>query len=286
MRVFSVSGGWFVHRQSVVAALLVFAWTLLSPFASAAPIRVKYKEGVTHGFLVLSTMEGTAIAYGDSTEIVHGNDVTSHLTYHFKDGSLQQEDLVFSQRGTFKLLSYHRIQKGPSFKNAEELSVDGRTGQVNVKSTDDKGKEKFESERMKLPADLANGMVLFLLKNVPENAKTELSFVVATPKPRIVKLECSPAETDPYLVVTSKREALHFVIKVDIGGVAGVIAPLMGKQPPDNHVWISRGDAPTFVKSVTLSYMGGPMWTTELTSPVWPEKRQQEKKDEGSEQKK
>jgi hypothetical protein len=274
-----------VHRQ-LVAILLFLLCTCLSPFASAAPIKVKYKEGVTHGFLVLSTEEGTPIAYGDSTEVVHGNNVTTHLIYHFKDGSLEQEDLVFSQRGEFRLITYHRIEKGPSFKNEEELSVDARSGQVNVKYTDDKGKEKFESEKMKLPPDLSNGLVLTVLKNVPENAKTELSYVVATPKPRIVKLEATPVGTEPYTILGSKREALHFAIKVDIGGVAGVIAPLVGKQPPDNHVWISRGDAPTFVKSLTLSYMGGPMWRTELASPVWPEKGQEEKKEEGKNQKK
>ena len=274
-----------MHRQSV-AAWLICVCGLFSLYGSASPIRVKYKEGVTHGFLILTTMDGTAIADGDSTEVAHGNEVTNRLVYHFKDGSLQEEDLVFSQRGTFRLITYHRIQKGPSFKNAEELSVDARTGEVSVKYTDDKGKEKFESEHMKLPPDLANGLVLILLKNVPENAKTELPFLVATPKPRIVKLECTPAGREPYTIVGSKREALHFVIKVDIGGVAGVIAPLVGKQPPDNHVWISRGDAPTFVKSETLSYMGGPMWRTELVSPVWPAKGQQEKKEEEKEPKK
>ena len=95
-----------------------------------------------------------------------------------------------------------------------------------------------------------------------------------------MKLECTTAGTELYTIAGSIREALHFVIKVDIGGVAGVIAPLLGKQPPDNHVWISRGDAPTFVKSLTLSYMEGPMWRTELVSPVWPEKGPEEKPDE------
>jgi hypothetical protein len=267
-----------VRRHFVPALLIACCFSSIS--LPASTVQVKYKEGVTHGFLVLTTLDGTAIAVGDSTEVVHGNDVTNHLTFHFKDGSLQQEDFVFSQRGTFRLITYRKIQNGPSFKNASELSIDARSGQVNVKETDDKGKEKFESERMKLPPDLANGMVLTLLKNVPDNAKLEVSFLVATPKPRIVKLECTPAGTEPYTIAGSKREALHFVIKVDIGGIAGVIAPLLGKQPPDNHIWISRGDAPTFVKSVTLSYMEGPMWRTELISPVWPEKGPEEKPDE------
>jgi hypothetical protein len=257
---------------------------LLASFLAAAPIKVKYKEGITHGFLILKSMDGTAIALGDSTEVVRGNEVTSHLIYHFKDGSLMQEDLVFSQRGTFRLISYHRLEKGPSFKNEEELSVDGRSGQVKVRYVDDKGKEKDENERMKLPADLANGMVLFLVKNIPEETvKTEVSFLVATPKPRIVKLQIFPAGLDPFTLIGVKREALHYDIKVDIGGIAGLVAPLIGKQPPDSHIWISHDDAPTFVKSITLSYMGGPMWQTELLSPTWPGNTQGEKEKKSNE---
>lgn len=267
----------------------MIAMSLFSVRLSAAPIAVKYKEGVTHGFLVLKTTDGTPIALGDSTEVVRGNEVISHLIYRFKDGSLQQEDLVFSQKRTFRLVSYHRIQKGPSFKNEEELSVDARSGQVIVRYVDDKGKEKNESEQMKLPPDLANGLVLILAKNISEQTpKTEVSYLVATPKPRIVKLQIYPAGIDPFMLMGVKREAQHYDVKVDIGGISGLIAPLLGKQPPDSHMWISRGEAPTFVKSITLSYLGGPMWQTELLSPVWPETSQHEKEEKkgGDEQKK
>lgn len=257
----------------------------LTPLLSAAPIKVKYKEGLTHGFLALTTVDGTQIALGDSTEVVRGNEVTSHLVYRFKDGSLQQEDLVFSQRGTFRLITYHRIEKGPSFKNQEEMSIDARSGEVHIKYVDEKGKEKDENERMKLPPDLANGMVLFLLKNISEDTpKTELPFLVATPKPRIIKLQIFPAGLDPFFLMGMKREAIHYDIKVDIGGIAGVIAPLIGKQPPDNHLWISHGEVPTFVKSLTLSYMGGPMWQTELLAPVWPENAQEKEKKKGEQE--
>ena len=263
---------------------LIISMFSISAFLSAAPIQVKYKEGITHGFLVLKTMDGTPIALGDSTEIVRGNEVIAHLIYHFKDGSLQQEDLVFSQKNTFRLVTYHRIEKGPSFKNEEEISIDGRSGQVKIRYIDDKGNEKDENERMKLPPDLANGLVLYLMKNISEDApKTEVSFLVATPKPRIVKLQIFPAGLDPFTLLGVKREAFHFDIKVDIGGISGLIAPLLGKQPPDSHVWISHGDAPTFVKSITLSYLGGPMWQTELLSPVWPERPPEEKEEKKSE---
>jgi hypothetical protein len=237
----------------------------------ADSLPVRYKEGLTHGFLVLSTLDGNTIAEGDLTEVTHGNQITSRLIYHFKDGSLQDETTVFSQRKTFALISYQLIQKGPAFPHPTELSVVTSSGQVNVRYTNDKGEEKTESEHMKLPPDLANGMVLTLLKNFrPEEHLPQVSMVVATPKPRIVKLSLSLQGKEPFTIVGSHRESLHYAIKVEIGGLAGLIAPLLGKQPPDSHIWIIGGEAPTFVKSETLSYLGGPMWRTELVSPVWP----------------
>ena len=43
----------------------------------------------------------------------------------------------------------------------------------------------------------------------------------------------------------------------------GLLAPLVGKQPPDQHVWILTGPAPVFIASETNFFMGGPMWRTE-----------------------
>jgi hypothetical protein len=44
------------------------------------------------------------------------------------------------------------------------------------------------------------------------------------------------------------RTAKH-VAKIQIGDVAGLVAPIAGKQPPDINVWILEGGAPAFVKS-------------------------------------
>ena len=94
--------------------------------------------------------------------------------------------------------------------------------------------------------------------------------VVATPKPRIVKLAVRSPGKDSFYLAGAPREAQHYVIKVEIGGVAGLVAPLLGKQPPDAHIWILGGEAPTFVKSESLAFLGGPLWRTELVAPVWP----------------
>jgi len=267
-------------RYPSFAVLLICACTLQSASVSASPIEVRYREGLLHGFLVLSTLDGERLADGDMMQTVHGYRVTSRLIYHFKDGSLEDETAIFSQRKEFRLISYHLIQKGPSFPHALDLWVKASTGEVTVHYTDDDGKEKDASERMKLSPDLANGIIPVLLRNLgPDPPPVEVSMLVATPKPRVVKLHISAEGTDPFSLGASGHKAIQYVVKVEIGGLTGLIAPLLGKQPPDSHVWIMGGEAPAFVKSESLSYMGGPMWRTELIAPVWPRTESAETKD-------
>jgi hypothetical protein len=258
------------HIWSNALTTLV-SWTLLlpSPVLSQSPVPVRYTEGVVHGFLVLRTLEGNALADGEVTEVAHGDRVTSHLILRFKDGSVNEDTAVFSQRRTFRLISDHLVQKGPAFKQPIDVTVDGSTGQITVRSTDD-GKEKTMTERLKLPADVSNGMVLTLLKNIRSNVPlTTLSVVAATPKPRLVKLLISPDGEESFSAGGFARKATRYVVKVDIGGIAGVVAPILGKQPEDTHIWILGGDAPSFVKSEGPLYPGGPVWRIELTSPNW-----------------
>jgi hypothetical protein len=257
-------------RSSALAGLLMWALLLPSPILSQSPVAVLYTEGLVHGFLVLRTLEGNVLAEGDVTEVARGDRVTSHLVLRFKDGSVNEETVVFSQRHTFRLVSDHLVQTGPAFKQPMDVSVDGSTGQVTVRYTDDGGKEKTVSDRLKLPADVSNGMVLTLLKNIgPDVPLTTLSVVAAAPKPRLVKLLISPEGEESFSAGGYARKATRYVVKVDIGGVAGVVAPIVGKQPPDAHVWILRGDAPSFVKSEGPFYPGGPIWRIELASPNW-----------------
>ena len=112
-----------VLRSRVLAILLISACILSGVAASASPVAVHYREGFIHGFLVLSTLDGVVIAAGDLTQVARGDQVTTQVAFRFKDGSRQEETTVFSQRGNFRLISYHLVQKGPSFKNASDLSV-------------------------------------------------------------------------------------------------------------------------------------------------------------------
>src|SRR5213592_1305627 len=118
---------------------------------TADQIPVRHMAGLMHGFLALRTLDGKRLADGEMTQIAEGDRVTSRLVFRFKDGSVYDDTTVFSQRGAFRLLSDHLVQRGPSFKQPMETSVEASSGQVMVRYKDQDGKEKVLKERRDLP---------------------------------------------------------------------------------------------------------------------------------------
>jgi len=53
--------------------------------------------------------------------------------------------------------------------------------------------------------------------------------------------------------------------------VAGVVAPLIGKEPPNIQIWTVGGQAPVFIREQGPLYPDGPMMTIQLANPIWPE---------------
>ena len=236
---------------------------------SAEQVSVRHTEGLQHGFLTLRTLEGKSLADGEITQVTQGDRVTSRLVFHFKDGSLYDETAIFSQSAKFRLWSDHVIEKGPSFKRPMETSIDVSTGQVTVRYTDDDGQEQTINERLTLPADVANGLLFTLVKHIqPSVPQTTVSQVAMTPKPRLVDLVIVPKGEEPFSSSSIKHNAMHYVVKVKIGGIAGWLAPLLGKQPEDMQIWVLGGEAPAFVKFEGPLYNGGPIWRVELAAPA------------------
>lgn len=259
---------------SKICALLVF-FALLPPHpAGAQPVEVKHTEGITHGFLILRSLDGRILATGDQIQIVEGNQVTSETVFHFKDGSIHDETAVFLQDRTFRMLSYHLIEKGPSFPHPIDASLDVSKNEVTIHAAEKK-QEKDAVEHMDLTPDLVNGFVTTVLKSVPPSAAgTRLPMLVVAAKPRMVHLVIKSIDTNStFAIAGSRRKALHFQIHIDLGGVAGVVAPLVGKQPPDIHIWLSDGRAPTFLRSQSPLFEGGPVWRIDLAAPQMPETR-------------
>ncbi len=230
----------------------------------AAPIPVRYPQGSQHGFLALRTKDGKRIATGDVTQTVHGNIVTSQLTFRFRDGSVDDDVTVFSQRGVFRLISDHHIQRGPSFPKPSDVLIDAVRG--NLTSRDETG--KVHLDHVDLPADLANGLPPNLLLNIlPSDWETDVSYLLPTTKPRLVRVTIKPNGMVPFTIGGTRRKAVDYVLHVELGGLTGVVAPLVGKQPADCHIWILGGAHPAFIREEGPLYEGGPIWRIEQVSP-------------------
>jgi hypothetical protein len=245
---------------------------LVAVCAHAEPLPVRHVQGTLHGFLTVHADDGKVIAEGDLTQVVRGDRVILHVAFHFGDGSLDDETTIYTQHRVFQLVSDHHIQRGPYFPHPMETTVDARSGQVTVRTTDKDGKEQVDTEHMKLPSDVYNGLTGTVVQNLlPDGPGATVSMVVATPKPRLVKLVFTPGDEESFSLAGSPRKATHFEMKIDLGGVAGVVAPLIGKQPPNFNLWVLEGEAPVVVKETGYLYEDGPTVKLYFASPTWPQ---------------
>jgi hypothetical protein len=251
-------------------SLIVLSLSLLLSLTcrlTAEEIPVRHIEGVSLGFLVLRSQDGTPIAYGEQQQVVKNDYVVDDLKFKFKDGSFYEEIARFTQRGNFHLLSDQLVQRGPSFKQPLESWIDATTGKVTVR-TSEKGKERIVTKQLTLPPDLANGLLLIMAKNIdPASPRTTVSMVAVSTSPRVVKVIFSPQPEATFHVGTVLYKAQQYLLKIEIGGVKGKIAPLVGKQPADMHLWLIKSEAPTFVKFEGQMFQEGPVWRMELTAP-------------------
>lgn len=254
---------------AVLAVVLSLALALVAPGAGAEPVAVKHPEGATHGFLALRAVAGgDVLAHGELLQTQQGDNVWSQLLFHFKDGSLYDETLTFSQRKVFRLLTYKLVQRGPSFPAPTEVTFDRAGGTYRAKVGDDRAEGALE-----LPDDLHNGMTGMLLKNLPPGGSATGHVYAFTPKARLMTSTLRPEGEDRYVVGDAARTAARYLVTMDLKGLVGVVAYVLGKDPPDLRFWIAPGAAPAFLKFEGAMYVNGPRWRIELAAPRWPGER-------------
>jgi hypothetical protein len=243
---------------------------LLSSLAAAEPVPVRKMEGVVHGFLVLRSEGGEVLADGDLVQVPRRAGIDSRLTFRFRDGSLHDERVVFSQKKVLRLESYHLVQKGPSFPAPMEVTLDRAKGRYEVHHTEEGETEaKVYEGTLEIPDDAYNGMFFTLLKNIDDSALRTVSFVGFMPEPRVVNLEVSSLGEEKFSIERSPRKAVKYALDLEVTGLTGLLAKVLGKDPAPIHTWMLPGDAPTFVRFEGFLYLGGPIWIIELTSPTW-----------------
>ena len=242
----------------MAGAILALACTLAGPWPAAAePIAVRYTEGIGRGFPVLRSVAGEKLAQGEMTQVPRGDIVESRLVFRFKDGSIYDERLTFSQKDVFTLMSYHIVQRGPSFPESIDARVDRHTGRYEVRY---KGDEDSPEETLKgsfdMPGDVYNGLLSTLMKNMPVATPATVQIIAFTPKPRLVKMLIKPTTEDPLNVNDAAVIATRFLVRPQLG----LFASLLVADIPDVKCWIASGEAPAFLRFEGPLYFMGPIW--------------------------
>jgi hypothetical protein len=215
--------------------------------------------------MVARSETGKIIARVEFTEDVQGDEVTMRLTYHFVDGSIDDETTTYTQQGTFRLVRNHHIQKGPFFAKPVDFAVEAGTGIATGRTADKNGKIDVESEHMDLPDDMANGFVGTLLLNVPPNTAPFRAGILAPVfGGRLIRILISPEGEQAFQKSGRALKAMVFRIHPELGGILGLIATLLGLQPKDVMVWVMEGEEPAVVRIVGQLGGSGPVLSSEL----------------------
>ncbi|HEX2612389.1 MAG TPA: hypothetical protein VHO02_02200 [Fibrobacteria bacterium] len=242
----------------------------LSAESPSTAMPVRYSEGVVHGFLTLSDLNGKVLAKGELLQTAKDGDVQGRMVFHFNDGSLSEETTVFTQRGVFSLQSYHQVQRGPAFPRDLDFKVtrtSATTGtyQVTTKPRDEKADS--ETGKLDLPPDASNGLVIPSVKNLSPGKGRTLHLVALAPGPKVIELEINPLGEEKITHGNSKETVIRYALHPKLGALLGTAAKVIGKYPPDQHLWMANQDAPGFVKFEGSMYNDGPVWRISLAAP-------------------
>jgi hypothetical protein len=257
-----------VFPSARVIALLGLA-LILGPgsTAGAEPVTVRFIEGLTRGFLTVHALDGKSLGQGDITQLPRNGRLESRMVLRFHDGSLHDEEVVFTQNKTFALVSYKLVQKGPSFPEAMQVSLTRDTGEYLVRSR--KGdKEQEYSGKLDLPPDTSNGLLLTLVRNLPEGRSAAVHVVAFTPKPRLIGLDIIPDGQDPAKVGGETRPSRRYRMKPRLGALLGTAAKLLGKTPADQFCWVLADPVPAFIACEAPLANEGPVWRIGVVSPA------------------
>ena len=256
----------------------IAATLLCVPPALADPVAVRTPEGPSYFVLWLGTPEGKRLADGESVQrLDEEKNLESRLTFHFKDGSLYDEVVVFSQERVFRLLSYSLVERGPSFAEDREVRFDRKSGRYRVVVKDrESGEEETKEDEVEIPDDVYNGMSGLLIRNAGEKVSAHL--LAFTPAPRLIETSVKLEGEDTYTVGDETRRAKRYLLDLEVGGAIGLLAKAIGKAPPDVRYWIAE-PVPALLEFEGAMYMDGPIWRIEPSRAKWkrPDKQAEKK---------
>jgi hypothetical protein len=258
-------------KSAALLGLLLGMIALAHGAAQAAPVPVRFSEGLTHGFLLVRSAAGEIVGHGEVTQIVkEGGVAESRLVFRFKDGSLHDEKVAFSQQRVFTLIRYQLIQRGPSFPEQMEVVIDRGSSSYEIRArSGEDGKEQVLSGEIEVPKDTYNGMIVTTLLNLPKGATETVNVLAFVPEPTAIALELAFVGEQVIRVGDQTRKALQYAFKPDIGPVKKFLGTMLGKLPADFHYdcYILADEVPGFVRFEGPLQLMGPVLSIELISP-------------------
>lgn len=273
----------FMGRRAAAACLAVnmVISALVSTPVNAAPVAVKFPEGMTHGFLLVRSLAGEILGQGEMTQVLKEGDlVESQLVFRFKDGSLHDEKVAFFQQRVFTMISYRLIQRGPSFPEQIDISVDRGTSEYTVRSqAGENGKEEVLTGKVDLPKDVYNGMLIAMSKNLQKGVDETVTVLAFTPAPQVVKVQLHAVDEQPVQIGELSRKAMQYVFIPQISMIKEFFGKALGKLPAEFHYtcWIMVDAAPSFVQFEGPLQLMGPIVRIGLVSPRLSMKPEDEK---------
>ena len=273
----------FVGHRAVgaCAALMMVIAILMCTSVYAAPVAVRFPEGMTHGFLLVRSPAGEILGRGEMTQVPKEGDlVESQLVFRFKDGSLHDERVAFSQQRVFTMVSYRLVQRGPSFPDQIDVSVDRGTAAYTVRSqAGEDGKEEVLTGQVDLPKDVYNGMLITMSKNLQKGADETVSVLAFTPAPQVIKVQLRAIDEQPVQIGEMSSKATQYVFTPQIGMIKEFFGKAIGKLPAEFHYtcWIMNDKIPSFVQFEGPLQLMGQIVRIELVSPRLSMKPEDEK---------
>jgi hypothetical protein len=233
----------------------------------AAPIPVRFTEGLTHGFLILRDVNGKTLAQGKLVQSLRDDVIHKRMIFRFKDGSVFDERVTFTEQGRFALVGYELSQKGPAFPADTEIVLTAGTGAYKVITKDHKGgREKVHEGQLDLPSDVYNGMIFTVLKDLEKGSGALIHLVAFMPEPKLIELELQPAGETKFTVGEQTKSAQHYLMKPRLGLWLKFLAKLLGRMPEDLHAWIMIDEVPAFAGFEGSLTTTGPVWRIEVVS--------------------
>lgn len=261
------------HSRLLTSAFLIGFVLMAGPAATAAPIAVRFVEGAAHGYLLLRDEHGDRLADGEMIQKTHGDLVNGQLIFRFKDGSLHDERVSFTQKHVFTLQSYKLLQRGPSFPTTIDLAMDRKTGEYRLQSSKNGSADDPLTGQIDLPEDVSNGMVMTLLRNLTPGHGETVHFIAFTPDPKVIELKLVPSMKTSIRIGDVAKQVTQYVLEPQLDSLTVFFGKLLGKLPTSfhYHFWLLTEDVPAFAGFEGPLYLNGPTWRIEQTtaSTLW-----------------